>query len=266
MEQLKPPGHLSMEGNLAENWKEWIQGFELYLTATGIGEKAEKVQVATFLHVAGIEARRVYNTFEIDEGDIEKIDVLKTKFKEYCEPRKNLTYIRHVFFTRNQGQDEPIDNYLTDLRNKAQPCEFEHLSDGLIRDRIVCGIKDEVCRARLLRESDLTLKKAIDICRAQEMSTKQLKSLKGSEEQAVAAIRKSTSSKKFSSSKNTKRTENQRPESTSGKSCRNCGRKHMIGECPAYGKTCNSCHKKNHFEKYCFSKQNKSAMKIPKSD
>ena len=94
------------------------------------------------------------------------------------------------------------------------------------------------------------------------MSTKQLKSLKGSEEQAVAAIRKSTSSKKFSSSKNTKRTENQRPESTSGKSCRNCGRKHMIGECPAYGKTCNSCHKKNHFEKYCFSKQNKSAMKI----
>ena len=82
MEQLKPPGHLSMEGNLAENWKEWIQGFELYLTATGIGEKAEKVQVATFLHVAGIEARRVYNTFEIDEGDIEKIDVLKTKFKE----------------------------------------------------------------------------------------------------------------------------------------------------------------------------------------
>ena len=35
----------------------------------------------------------------------------------------------------------------------------------------------------------------------------------------------------------------------------------MIGECPAYGKTCYSCHK-NHFEKYCFSKQNKSAMKI----
>ena len=36
----------------------------------------------------------------------------------------------------------------------------------------------------------------------------------------------------------------------------------MIGECPAYGKTCNSGHKKNHFEKYCFSKQNTSAMKI----
>jgi hypothetical protein len=37
----------------SENFKEWIQSFELYLTATGIEEKAEKVQVATFLHVAG---------------------------------------------------------------------------------------------------------------------------------------------------------------------------------------------------------------------
>ena len=151
---------------------------------------------------------------------------------------------------------------MADLRNKAQPCEFEHLSDGLIRDRIMCRMKDEVCRARLLRESGLTLKKAINICRAQEMSTKQLKSLKGSEKQAVAAIRKSTSSRKSSSPWNTKRTENQRPESTSGKSCRYCGRKHMIGECPAYDKTCNSCHRKNQIEKYCLSKQNNSAMKI----
>ncbi|XP_056017509.1 uncharacterized protein K02A2.6-like [Ostrea edulis] len=189
MEQPKPPNHLSMEGNLAENWKEWIQGFELYLTATGIGEKDEKVQVATFLHMAGIEARRVYNTFGITGDDVHKIEVLKTKFKEYCEPRKNLTYIRHVFFTRNQGHDEPTDNYVTDLRNKAQQCEFGSLADELIRDRIVCGIQDEACRARLLRESDLTLAKAIDVCRAQEMSTKQLKSLKGSEEQAIAAIR-----------------------------------------------------------------------------
>ena len=30
MEQLKPPQHLSFEGNLAENWKEWLQGFRLY--------------------------------------------------------------------------------------------------------------------------------------------------------------------------------------------------------------------------------------------
>jgi hypothetical protein len=62
---LDPVIALNLEGNLAENFKEWIQSFELYLTATGIEEKAEKVQVATFLHVAGPDAQRVYNTFDI---------------------------------------------------------------------------------------------------------------------------------------------------------------------------------------------------------
>lgn len=246
-----------------------IQGFDIYLTATGIGEKDEKIQVATFLHVAGIEARRVYNTFGISADDADKIDVLKTRFKEYCEPRKNLTYIRHVFFTRNQGPDEPIDNYVTDLKTKAQPCEFGNLSDGLIRDRIVCGIHDEACRARLLRESDLTLAKAIDVCRAQEMSTKQLKSLKGSEEQTVAAISQSKSGRKVSSqnySKHTKhakqRTGNQRPDSTDGRSCRNCGRRHMKDSCPAFWKPCHRCHNKNHFAKYCLTEPSYNSKKF----
>ena len=112
---------------------------------------------------------------------------MKTKFKEYCEPRKNLTCIRHVFFTRNQGQHESIDSYVTDLKTK--PREFEHLSDGLIRDRIVCGIQNEGCRVRLLREAELTLIKAIDICRAQEVSSQQLKSLKSTDEHSVHAIK-----------------------------------------------------------------------------
>jgi hypothetical protein len=72
-----------LEGNLAENFTEWIQSFEFYLTATGIEEKTEKVQVATFLHVAGSDAQRVYNTFDIVADDREKIDVLKTKFNTF---------------------------------------------------------------------------------------------------------------------------------------------------------------------------------------
>ena len=251
-----------MEGNLAENWKEWIQGFELYFTATGIEEKAEKVQCATFLHVASIKARRVYNTFGHEDEDAGKIQVLKTKLKNYYEPHKNLTYIRHVFFTQNQGQDEPIDNYVTDLRNKAQSCEFEHLADGLIRDRIVCGIQDESRRARLLRKSYLTLTKTIDVCRAQEMSTKQLKQLKTSEEQTVAAICKSSSKFKTYVKTDKQRGNNQRSDNTVSKPCCNCARKHKKGECLAFGKVCHDCHKKNHFASCSISRGSKTSKKI----
>ena len=88
---------------------------------------------------------------------------MQDKFKNYCNPRKNLTYDRHVFFTRNQNRNETIDQYVTDLRNKASTCDFGHLCDSLIKDRLICGVTDEAVRERLLRDADLTLAKAIDI-------------------------------------------------------------------------------------------------------
>lgn len=256
MEQLKPPSSLNLEGNLAENWKEWIQGFEYYLTATGISEKPGKVKVATFLHVAGIEARRVYNTFVIEEDDKDKIDVLKDMFKNYCEPRKNLTYIRHVFNTRSQATHETFDTFVTDLKNKAQQCEFENLKDGLIRDRIVCGIKDETCRRRLLRESDLTLAKAVDICRAHEVSAEQMKTWdRNQPEGASADVHTVSRNVKHKDTGNFQRKksrnpsapfhkQNQRAEGTPN-NCRNCGQQHesVKGACPAQGKECYHCHK-----------------------
>ena len=162
MEQLKPTGELSFEGNLAENWRKWIQSFELFLIASEINEKSEKVQCATLLHVAGEEARAVFNAFDFDkEGDQHKIDIVIDKFKQYCEPRKNLTFIRHQFFTPSQEPTETIDAFATDLKNKAKHCEFSTLTDSLIRDRIVGGIRSDQLQARLLREADLPLQKAI---------------------------------------------------------------------------------------------------------
>jgi hypothetical protein len=60
-----------------------------------------------FLHIAGEEARAIFNAFDFAKnGDENKIDILKDKFKQYCEPQNNLTSIRHQFFTRSQGWTE----------------------------------------------------------------------------------------------------------------------------------------------------------------
>lgn len=171
MAHFKPPPSLSLQGNLAENWKTWLQRYELFAIASGVAEKSEEVQCATFLHVAGEEAIKVSNTFVFANDERDKIAPLKQKFQDYCEPRKNLPYIRHMFFTRVQGPSETIDTYVTDLKNKAKDCEFGDLCDSLIRDRIVCGIRDDQVRARLLREADLTLVKALDVCRASELTS-----------------------------------------------------------------------------------------------
>lgn len=86
--------------------------------------------------------------------------------------------MKGIFLTpRNQQTGENIDAYVTDLKNKASLCEFDALKDSLIKDRIVCGVRSDEVRARLLRVPDLSLEKAIDICRAAETSETQLKSL-----------------------------------------------------------------------------------------
>ena len=35
--------------------------------------------------------------------------------------------------------------------------------------------------------------------------------------------------------------------------CKFCGKSHDKGKCPAYGKACNNCGRKNHFESRCKS-------------
>ena len=37
---------------------------------------------------------------------------------------------------------------MTYLRNKASRCELAELKDGLIRDRIVCGVNNDTVRAK----------------------------------------------------------------------------------------------------------------------
>ena len=52
-----------------------------------------------------------------------------------------------------------------------------HRERELTCDWIICGINSERIQARLLREEDLTLEKAINICKADEESRKELKDL-----------------------------------------------------------------------------------------
>ncbi|KAK3729567.1 hypothetical protein QZH41_005706 [Actinostola sp. cb2023] len=72
MDSLKPPKPLSFEGNVADNWRRWLQQFNLYMNATGRDRKDEKIQYSTFLTIAGEDALEIYNTFTFEEGEANK--------------------------------------------------------------------------------------------------------------------------------------------------------------------------------------------------
>ena len=179
--QFTKPAKLEFEGNVAENYRRFRQQFEIYMSATGYNATSvpKKKQAAILLNIAAEEAIEVFNTFTF-ANDEEKDDpeTILEKFQNYCEPKKNITYERHIFNTRVQQQSQSFDAYLTELRVQAKKCAYGTLQDELIRDRVVVGIRDDQVRSRLLREPELTLQKCIDIAHAAEISQKQMQEIK----------------------------------------------------------------------------------------
>ncbi|XP_021346800.1 uncharacterized protein K02A2.6-like [Mizuhopecten yessoensis] len=274
MDKLLPPAPLNLIGNLAENWRKFKQQFQIYETATGNDQKDDKIRSMTFLHVVDPESLEIYNTFTwADQDDKLNLTAICEQFAYYCNPRRNVTYERHVFNTRNQRDGEKFDAYVTELRNKASTCEFDTLREGLIRDRIVWGINSDSVRSRLLREKDLPLQKFIDICRASEASGVHLKEL--SDEKTVHAMnhgqgarhkythgayRDSKPPKKLHKSHKSHKSQLNQKENISQAQkpppqwkCKYCGKSHQRGpkNCPAYGTTCGKCKRWHHITHMC---------------
>lgn len=112
----------------------------------------------------------------------------------------------------------------------------------------MCGIASDKVKERLLREQELTLGKAIHICKAEEESKKQMQYLHASEDSpnpvtTVHAMRHSKSKPVEASLTQTK-ADSQHP-------CHYCGWIHPKEKCPAFGKKCLNCGKLNHFSKQC---------------
>jgi hypothetical protein len=107
----------------------------------------------------------------------------------------------------------------------------------MIRDRIVFGVSDIRLKERLLRESsELTLEKAASLCPAAEENAKQLKELRKQNvdpsEPEVHVVKKPTRVELLFD-------------------CNRCGTKYAVRSCPAFGKPCHKCKRKNYFARMC---------------
>lgn len=157
----------------------------------------------------------------------------------------------HFLGFKGARHDRHIDAYMIDLKNKAQGCEFGNLHDLLIRDRIVCGVRED--QVHVIRETDLMLKRATDICRANEMTSNQVKVLTEEIEVKIRSVKHlkkadRTKAKSSPALRKTRMKMNENDKKAQSK-CSRCGYEHGPKKCPAYGKTFVTCNKKKHFVK-----------------
>ena len=202
-------------------------------------------RAATFLTCVGPDGIEIYDSWQLPEEKRNDIGEILSKFQTYCVGETNETYERYTFNTRNQEPGETFDSYLKAIRTLAKTCNFGTLEDNLIRDRIVIGISDNATKKKLLQDAKLTLKGCINICRTNEQSSKQVKTMRTPEDEVA----------KISLKPNRYQCDRKpalKPE-VSDKSCLYCGRHHPRKKemCPAWGKQCNSCGTLNHFASEC---------------
>jgi len=68
----------------------------------------------------------------------------------YFKPQRNVVYERYLFNLYIQGQDALIDAFFNCLRKLVSLCNFRTLTNELIRERLVIGVRDKDLKGRLL--------------------------------------------------------------------------------------------------------------------
>ena len=73
MDDLKAIDALSLNDDIAENWRRWKQRWSLFVIASRAHEKGENIQCVTFLHMIGEDALNIYDTFTFQNNEINNI-------------------------------------------------------------------------------------------------------------------------------------------------------------------------------------------------
>lgn len=210
-----------------------------------------------FLAQAGLEAvRQVSLMVAPAELETMKFVEIKKAIMERIQPKKRLIVAERTrFLSLKQTMGESATNYVQRLREAAKYCEFNKLNtteanqsaeDELIQMRLIDGLASNDHKVKVLE---------------QLQTSETVPSLGG----CVAFIQQLEMIHNFGktdSNLDDRRSETQldvahvdrNSEQQKIRNCKYCGKSHLRLQCPAYGKTCSACKRRNHFAKVCRNK------------
>ena len=98
--------------------------------------------------------------------------------KAHHQPRHSTIVQRFHFHTGIQKPSESVSEFVAQLRKLSEYCEFGDTLQDMLRDRLVCGCKDQHLQCKLLAEPELTFdNKAFKIAKAMKAAEKETKDL-----------------------------------------------------------------------------------------
>ncbi|XP_061708233.1 uncharacterized protein K02A2.6-like [Cydia pomonella] len=150
-----------------DNWDLYVERLGQYFV---VNDVKPAVQVATLITVMGSEAYELMaNLCSPDKPSTKEFDDLVAVMKKHLQPTRSTMAERFKFRQRTQRSDETIAEYTAELKKLTKDCDFQEASlKENLRDRFVCGIRNDSIRQKLFTEDNLTFERAFKMAVAME--------------------------------------------------------------------------------------------------
>jgi len=228
----------------ASSWEDYKRDFIIHLDALGLDDKPGKRKVGVLLANMGRECVKIYDSFAwapevvanqdagiaaVPAEDKYHLETVFTKFDRHFGVHNYRNIKRQEFLNTKRGNLSIMD-YISELKRKAEHCQYGEQKEGLICDMIINGVNDTKCSEKLMEipVTQLTIERVVQVCRQIELTTSHIKSLGESPHVNIART-------------------HQNPHKQQ-KYCAKCCRKHEVRKCPAYQKQCDNCGEFGHFK------------------
>lgn len=238
------PEPLCMTGNLRQNIDDFCDGFDVYSVASGLEHREERVKIATFKAALGLDARKVFNNWPLQEEEKNSVNACLESLKKYMVPKKNVKLARYEFLQCKQkaadgaSDGESVSQFINRARALAKDCNWGNLEEEMLRDVIVAGLRDVRLKKSFIDRPELSATEVINQCMSDEATKAELDRNKWLEDEQQFVNKVYNKSKK-------------------PKQCAYCGNAYHrdLLDCPARGNTCFYCRQRNHFEIVCKKKK-----------
>ena len=150
-----------------EDWTSYTDRMKHYFVANDVVDAGKKRSI--LLSACGATAFKIIrNLVGDDKLDSTSYDDIVKLVMGHYDPKPSVIVQRYKFNTRTRVDGESVATYVAALRDIAQHCEYKDTLQDMLRDRLVCGVQHKGITNRLLAESELTYKKALELAQAME--------------------------------------------------------------------------------------------------
>ena len=136
-----------------KRWDNYIERVDKFFIANGINDNIKKKSILLGSYSA--------KTYQLPRGLSDNQPLTKT-YTQLVTLMKNHLYLASnaiaewfKFSTHDRHASESVAEYVAILRRLSEHCNYRDTLNDMLRDRIVCGIKDVRIQQRLLSEKNI---------------------------------------------------------------------------------------------------------------